>query len=215
MLVYIICSCNESNTKNTNNNELSLKDSLFVFKGISSTEIVEKSVWDFEQLYVDSTEKRTYIKLDNKQKLRLLPNILKMDTLWIRMDIQAYFISKQEKIGNIQPIIIQTSGTDFAALLLINLDNKGNLLSGMILTGGENSSPQGELDSLLFLRPYTRCFFNKNHIKSYTLSAMVEKNRNNKLAIIDSVNYESVIESNGTIKTKKLDSFRYKRNYYW
>jgi hypothetical protein len=190
-------------------------DSLFVYQGILSSDVVESSVWDFDYLFVDSTKNRSYLKLDEKSKLKLLLNILKMDTIWLKEDIQAFLISKQEKIDTIQPIIIQTEGTDFEALILVNLDQKGDVVSGMYLNGGENSGPLSGSDSLIICRPYIRCFFKNNHIKSYSLNAMIKDPNHNNIAIIDSINFESTIELDGTIKTQKLDSLRYNRIYHW
>ena len=201
--------------KNEINKKIIPSDSQFVFNGISTTEIVEKSVWGFNYLFVDSSKKKAYLKLDNNLKLQLLPNILRMDTFWIKEDIQAYLISKQEKIGNIQPIIVQTNGTDFGALLLINLNEKGDEISGMFLNGGENSGPLEDLDSVLLLRPFKRSFFNYNQVNSYSLSAWVNKYKTNKPDIVDSVTYRSTIEMDGTIKTQKIDSVRIKRKYNW
>jgi hypothetical protein len=232
IIIATFCNCREKPKKVSNSDnfffgmlpmpyvekkEVRIKpaDSLFVYQGISSSEIVENSVYDFYNLFVDSTKKRAYLKLDNKSKLKLLTTVLKMDTIWIKEDIQAFLISKQEKIGNIQPIIIQTLGTDFDALLLVNLDQKGNFVFGTFLNGGENGGPLSESDSLVICRPYIRCFFVNNHIKSYSLNAMIKDPNHNNIAIIDSINFESTIELDGTIKTQKLDSFRYKRIYNW
>jgi hypothetical protein len=233
IVVLALCSCQEHPKKRANLGISPLKwnlptqqhieereeiiplDSQFVHQGISSTEIVDKRVWGLNYLFVDSTKDKAYLKLDNKLKLKLLPKILNMDTTWIKDDISAYLISRQEKIGKLHPIIILTSGTDFGALLMIILDEEGDEISGMFLSGGENSGPLEDLDSVLLLRPYKRSFFNSNQINSYSLSARVKTYKTNKPDIIDSVTYRTTIKLDGTIFTEKIDSVRIKRKYIW
>jgi len=231
IIVLVLISCREHPPKSTNTSISTLKwnlplqhnkiskeiipsDSQFVFEGISSTEVVEKCVWSFNYLFVDSSKKKAYLELDNNLKLKLLPDILKMDTTWIKEDIKAYLISKQEKIGNIQPVIIKTGGTDFSALILLTLDNNGNTISGIYLNIYDGSGPVIDLDSTMLLPPFTRCYFDKNKINFYLLSAWVNKYKDIP-ATIDSVSYQSIIDTNGNISIQKLDSVRYKRNYVW
>jgi hypothetical protein len=223
LTLFSILSCKnkakQQIIENANNNPIvnvnGSVDSLFTFNGIANSEIVEQSVWDFNRLYTDSTKKKAYYKLSTELKLRLLQQVVKFDTMWIRMDIQAYLISKQEKIGNLTPLIIETNGTDFSAIVLVNTDEKGNFVSGCILSGGENSGPLESTDSLLILRPFTRCFFNKNNIKSYSLNATIKPDDPKSLAIIDSISYLTSIGADGNISTQKLDSTRYRRVYKW
>jgi hypothetical protein len=230
--ILAICSCRHQSKSDENLADSPLKlalpmqhfkekkeiipiDSQLVYENISSTEVVEKSLWGLSYLYVDSTMKKAYPELDNNIKIKLLPQILKMDTTWIRMDIKAFLISRQEKIGELQPIIIQVSGTDFGALLLIILDEHGEEVSGMFLNGGEDSGPLKDMDTVLLLQPYKRSFFNGNQIKTYSISALVKTYNTNKPDIIDSVSYVSKIELNGTINTRKIDSVRIERKYKW
>ena len=140
-----------------------------------------------------------------------------MSPEWIKTDIGAFYISKQPKIGCIQPIIIQAFGTDFAALLLITVDESGNSVSGMFLNGGENSGPLDVNDSVTVLRPIKKCFFNKNIIESYVLNITAISNHNlvEVPATVDSVRYVSEIDALGKITTKRIDSVRYKRKYRW
>jgi hypothetical protein len=233
IVVLALCSCREHPKKSATlgisplkwtlpiqknikeKKEIIPNDSQFVYQGISSTEIVDKSVWGLNYLFVDSTKEKAYLKLDNKLKLKLLSKILNMDTTWIKDDIRAYLISKQEKIGKLQPIIILTSGTDFGALLMIILDEEGDEISGLFLSGGEDSGPLEDMDSVLLLQPYKRSFFVSNQINSYSLSARVKTYKTNKPDIIDSVSYRTTIKLNGTIVTEKIDSVRIKRKYNW
>jgi len=227
-------SCNERNKNNTSkelpvkdsisitktNKHLSIDDSLFVFKGIQSTECIEKCVWDNNKLFVDSIKKTALVLLDNKEKLSILSEILKMDTAWIKQGIFAYYVSKQEKIGRIQPIIIKVEGLDYSSLLLVLTDETGNIISEKILFGGEAGGPDEVSDTLVIFTPVSRCCFNKNEIKTHStikiINPKLENPRQNSIpAKIDSINYLSIIDSKGNIETKKIDSTRYDGIIKW
>jgi len=190
-------------------------DSLFFYRGISSSDIIEKSVSDFYNLFIDSTKKTAYLKLDNKTKLKLLPFVLKMDTNRIKEDISAFLISEQPQIGNIHPIIIRAWGTDFSSLILVNLNENNDFVSGKYLYVGEVDAygDRFDSDSITILQPYTVCYFENNHIYSSSVTTTLQKNRSKNTDIIDSVSYRTTIESDGLIKTFRLDSIRKYRKY--
>jgi hypothetical protein len=228
-LIFTFFSCSLRNDKNTNKKittkdsisktnprkHISIDDSLFVFKGIENTECIEHCKWDFNKFFVDSTKKIAYVNLDNKTKVILLPEITGMDTIWVKEGMDAFFVSKQERIGKVQPIIIKVTGTDYTSLILVTTNESGYILSSKILFGGENGGPLNVSDSLLILPPFSRSYFNKNEIKTFSITASINPNKNNIPAIIDSVNYLTTIDENGNIKTIETDSTRYKRIYKW
>lgn len=229
LLLFTFNSCSLRNDKNANK-EITTKDSisktnpskhisidnnLFVFKGIENTECIEHCKWDFNKYFVDSNKKIAYVNLDNKTKVILLPEITGMDTIWVKEGMDAFYVSKQERIGKVQPIIIKVNGTDYSSLILVTTNETGEVLSSEILFGGENGGPMEISDTLLELPPFSRSYFNKNEIKTFSITASINPNKNNIPAIIDSINYLTTIDEKGNIKTIRTDSTRYKRFYKW
>ena len=135
LISFITTLCLISCSGNMDNQSIVASDSLFVLKSILSTDIQKKFYLDDTsasfQLYLDSTKKKPFVKLDSLQKIKLLAPAISMDPIWVATDQDAYFISKQEKIGDFDVIIIETSGTDYAALVLVRWIKTVMLLQAM------------------------------------------------------------------------------------
>jgi len=212
ILLFLILLCSFSFDKKTDNDVL--PDSLFALKNIPSTDItnkfcsLEKNGWHW---YTDSTKKTSFVKLDSIYKVRLLTPALKIhddwiNDKWVLGDMTAYFISKQEKVGDILPIVVYAGGTDYSALILITLDKNCNVVSSFILKGGDCGWPYC---------PVKHSYLNKDKISSYILNVSYRQDFMTVPSTIDSISYLSKISADGKIETKRLDSTRYERVYNW
>jgi hypothetical protein len=164
ILLFLILICSFSIDKKTDKDVL--PDSLFVLKNISSSDITENFRYDnkTDSYYTDTTKKISFIRFDSTYRIKLLvPALTKLGFGWINHGewaqiMSAFFISKQEKVGDCQPIVIDVSGTDFWALILITLDKNCNVVSSFALKGGECGWPYC---------PVKHSYLNKDKISSY------------------------------------------------
>jgi len=211
VIIFLNCSnsTNSSNTTQQFTTLCALSDSLFPFKNISNSLIAEHLYYDTDNSgYTDSTKKTKLILLNETQKKQLIDSIPPYSRDWIMGDWQIYFISKQNKIGALTPIIVSAGGTDFSGLILILLDSTCHPVSSLILSGGECGTDPIECD-------FKQSFLNGNRINSYVRSILDRNNLYNADSIlIDSVNYITEILPDGRFETRRSDSIRYKRRTF-
>jgi len=77
--------------------------------------------------------------------------------------MRAFFIAKQNKIGDFQPVVLLLTGDDYTSLTLIVLDKNGVPLSGFNLAGGMDG-PTGESPMIYEAKSYS--LLNKDQIIS-------------------------------------------------
>ncbi len=131
----IIYAC-ELQSKDNDVNKKMIKDLIFIVTNIENLDLIDSLNWDFENLYFDTLKNQKFEKLSTKLKLKYLKGLLKYSdgvTLipddWIEKDLQAFIIGTRPKIGSFQPKIIKIYGTDYTAAVLVNLDDKANVVS--------------------------------------------------------------------------------------
>ncbi|MES2588280.1 MAG: hypothetical protein V4622_04815 [Bacteroidota bacterium] len=226
LIFTFLNSCTEkriSNSKKKNTipeSSISVKiDSLFVLQNIKDLNFVENLHWDFENLYLDKSKKQKFEKLNNKDKIKFLFHVVKqedgheIDKEWIKMDLQAFVVAKQSKINNFTPTIIKVYGTDFTAVILVNLDDNKNIISTFPIYNIENSGPAISEDTLIVTRPKIKCHFMKNVIHLYKITGTnFLQNEKIQSFYVDSITYKASIDNNGIVRTVKIDSTRYKKN---
>jgi hypothetical protein len=153
-----------------------------------------------------------FVALDSTYKLKVLAPFLKkdlgVDSDYVKSFMNSYFISKPNKIGDYQPLIIWTSGDDYTSLILTLVDSTLNPVSHIILYGGLFAGPYEINDSLTSLGEKRFFKINGETIHSYSLNTYVWTDSRNDSAFIDSISYKSTILKNRQIKTDKLDSVR-------
>jgi hypothetical protein len=156
-----------------------------------------------------------FVPLDSTSKRLILAPIMKkdlgVDANYSGKFILSHFISKQEKIGNLQPIIIYTTGDDYQSLILAVLDSTLNPISHIVLSGGLFSGPYEVNDSLTCWQNETFSKINGKDIQSYISKTYVWTDSRNDSAFVDSLVFSTKIRANGTIDTKQTDSLRIKR----
>lgn len=163
---------------------------------------------DFNNLYLNKTKKLKFKKLDNNLKVNYLLNVLiferdvYMDKDWIKYDIKSYLISKQCKIGNFQPILIQNYGTDHSSLAWIILNDKNQKVTGIQISGGEKAGPEVQEDTVIISSPLERCIFKNDKVIKISKVYSFNPQQPNNPVDIDSVVYEYTFDKVKTIKTK-------------
>jgi len=213
--IVFLLSC--SSKKVENNKPINFPDSLFVFNDLRS--LTERFHFEYkrEGRIIQSFFKgKPVIRLDSAQKVILLKPFsqhltMYQDQPWM---YDAQFLSKQVKIGKLQPIILSVGGTDYTMIWYIVLD-ENNVPVSCIILDGENCESFGEdfeltkRDSAVTLCAKKKNYFKENTIESQklTITRLYEK----EFEIVDSVSYITTIKQDGSLSTEKLDSIRLRR----
>lgn len=219
LIIFIISiySCNQNQKEKGKKQEIA-NNSNFIIKDVKDLDFVNNLNWDFENLYFDSTKRQKFEKLNNSLKIKYLKDFLKyengsnIENDWIENDLQAFIIGQRPKINNFQPTLIKVYGTDFAAVIIVNINESGNVISGFPIYSLENSGPEISEDTLIITRPKTKCRFENNIIyTSKLIGTCRPKNSNIQDFIIDQVDFKTIIKENGEIITTKLNKTQYSK----
>lgn len=119
----------------------------------------------------------------------------------------AYFVSKQKKIGSIQPIILKLFADDFTQFILINLNENNTPVDFMFIDNEEFCGS----DHNFYCEKSRHSIFNESEIFTYDLFK-IESTNNDLTSYIDSITYKSFIQPSGSIKTSKIASARIVRS---
>lgn len=210
LLIGIGFSCSVKTDKKVN--ELGLPDSLFSLKNIENADLVYKVKYIDNKLFLDSSKKVEFVALDTTYKLKILAPILKLDLGvdkdYVKSFMISYFISKLDKIGDYQPLIIWTSGDDYTSLILTLVDSTLNPVSHFVLNGGLFAGPYEFNDSLTCWGEDKYSKIKGRRIESYSLNTYVWTDSRNDTAFVDSISYKSQILENGQFQIEKIDSIR-------
>ena len=201
-IIFLSAACGQI-LKSDNSDKDCLPDNLFVATGLQESMIIDDFSFNKQVDYFYKEKK--LIELDSLQKTKLLAPFVKYFPPYSHI---AHFISKQDKIGDFQPIILRVVGTDYLTLWLLLLDKDCKPVSLFFLEG-ENCEGPWDTDSTIMDCPTKRNKFIKNRIESYELRTTDFFNSNK--SIIDSLVYTTEINEKGEFKTKRIDSVRYTR----
>jgi hypothetical protein len=214
VLLMIACSNpDKSKTSKEVNNTLNA-DSNFVYRNIQDISFMDTMI-------LDDFINQNFRKLNGKEKIDYLYDYIsqedgsKISKDWIKQDLEAFIVARQERIGAFEPILIKVFGTDFTALVLVNLDENDKVHSGYPIFCTENSGPEISEDTLIVTRPKVRCTFSKNVINTEKLTGTIQINPNAKKDIfyIDKITYKTIISESGKFSTVKIDSIRYQEKF--
>lgn len=212
LIIGLGFSCSVKTDKKIEESE-ALPDRLFALKNIEDADLIYNNIrYIDEGLYLDSSKKIEFVELNTVYKEKILSPILKqdlgVDKDYVKSFMQSYFISKQDKIGDYQPLIIWTSGDDYTSLILTLVDSTLNPVSHMVLNGGFLSGPFEVNDSLTSWEDEKHSKIDGNTIHYYSLTNYIWSDSRNDSAFVDSITYISKILQNGQINTEKIDSVR-------
>ena len=211
LLLLVYCSTGKTQQENH------LSDDHFVFKDLKNTNLIHSFKYQDNRLFSDSTFRTEFVPLDSAFKRLILYPILKKD-LGVDADYTvkftlSHFISKQEKLGQYQPIVIYSTADDYASLMLAVLDSTFSPISHLILSGGQFPGPYKAYDSLTSWGEETFSKLNGNEITSFVTKTYVWTDSRDDSSFIDSLLFSSKIRDNGTIETNLIDSLRIKRKF--
>jgi len=189
-----------------------LADKNFVYRNLTSTVNVKSADKnskingvDVTIIYTDSTFKRKYFMLSGNQAGFLIAPFLPKDygVNYVKHSMWAWLVSKQQKIGDLQPIIVLEIGkADFEALALVILDKNYKPVSEFFLD--EENPTNNEIGHPHRLNNYS--FINNNEITSYRVTKNTDSAK--RQITIDSNVFKSFIAPNGTITTKQVGKSR-------
>lgn len=214
VLLMIACSNRViSITSKEVNNTLNA-DSNFVYRNIQDISFMDTMI-------LDDFINQNFRQLNDQTKINYLYDYIshedgyKISKDWIKQDLEAFIVARQEKIGTFEPTLIKVFGTDFTALVLVNLDNNDKILSGYPIFCTENSGPEISEDTLIVTRPKVRCTFSKNVINTEKLTGTIQINPKTEKDnfYIDKITYKTTISESGTFSTVKIDSIRYQEKF--
>ena len=205
--VSLMQSCKSSSDPSKN---FTLPDSLFVMRNISGSQALANIYFHDGNAYTDSTRKVRFSTLTQYQKLRLVAHAGLFDSSYLSY-IDAYFIARQNPIGNYTPIILHISGDDYSAVQLILLDTSLNPVAHYTLHGGECGGPASDDGKTMEYCPEIQSTIKDDEIRTYVLHIFVSDDSASLPARIDSISYLSKILPTGKIETRKLDSVSYNR----
>jgi len=125
------------------------------------------------------------------------------DITLIENNLLAFFIAKQNKIGEFQPIVLYITGDDYSSLTLIVLNKNNSPVGGFNLCGGLDSGPYSTGDSLTTYHANSYSIINPNQIITYRIDQSDFADSVKKPSIIDSSVFSSHIDKDGKIRTKQ------------
>jgi len=211
LFIGLLSSC--SKPKSVIAHKTLLADSLFALKNLGDIDICNSFRYVENQLFLDSTRKVEFTELDSTfKRLILAPIFTKefgVDENYVKHNFISHFISKQPKIGDIQPIIIETTGDDYSSIMLIMIDSNLHVVSHFYLSGGFEPGPCEVNDSISSWGEKKHSKIQGTAINSYIIRTLVWTDSRNDTAFIDSINYKTKILKTGTFQTLKIDSARY------
>jgi hypothetical protein len=122
-----------------------------------------------------------------------------------------FFVSKQKKEKEYQPIVFFVSGDDYSALTLLTVDSLGYPVDKVNIEGGNWGGPTEIGDSLMLSMEPTFSMLNGNEIIK-SRSTYYERLHDAYSFFIDSIVYKSTIDRKGKITTTVLDSIRLEKS---
>lgn len=189
-------------------------DSNFVYRNIQDISFLDT-------MFLDDFINQNFKQLNDQTKIDYLYDYLShgngsnISKDWIKQDLEAFIVARQERIGTFEPTLIKVFGTDFTALVLVNLEDNDKILSGYPIFCTENSGPEISEDTLIVTRPKVRCTFSKNVINTEKMTGTIQINPKIEKDnfYIDKITYKTTISESGKFSTVKIDSIRYQQKF--
>lgn len=198
-----------------------LADINFAFKNLKNTNDVKfvnrvlKSGDLDSKVYTGSTYKKAFVKLSSNQKTLLVTpfvsKTLNVNDKYVRENVIAYFVSKQDKTGDMQPVIVQITADDYSSITMITLNSKNKPVDGFNLQGGPQPGPEAVGDSLTSIELKSYSLINKNIITTYRINELDYNDTTKKNVLIDSNVFVTVIDKPGNFHTRQTVKARYSR----
>jgi hypothetical protein len=176
---------------------LELPDSLFKLKDQKITFMVKN--FEFEE--------EGFKTMDSIQKMKLLGNIPGLISKG--KATEGFFVSSQNKIGNMHPIIVYGATENYAALLQLNLDELNNVIGYKEIAGGFCDAPVQYDDRIQWCDEKVSTVLNDTLLELVHVHQHSPSYERVNEKYIDSVKYLFKILPSGKFEQIKRDSTRY------
>ncbi|MES2278222.1 MAG: hypothetical protein V4592_19485 [Bacteroidota bacterium] len=226
LIIGIITGCSgpkkehsQDNYSIMDNDGSCLPDTKFVYKNLTNTFALDLYTKYLDnKLYTDSTRKTAFTALTPTQKLKLISpfisKLLDVNDKYAVDLMQAYFISKQPKIGEFQPIIVSISGDDYNSLTMIILDKNCHYIDAYNVNGGMQPGPNMIGDSTIKIELRSYSIIDKDNIQSIKIDETYSTDSiKKKPSIIDSTVFKTSVDRFGKFKTKQYSISHYEIPY--
>lgn len=199
LLLIFLTSCHFQ-TSNQNDG-VCLPDQLFALKNLEeSIPLNEFFVGRDQALYYKDQQLTALDSVQERVMLKPFVPFFSAD------EYTAFFISKQPKIGEWQPVILRVTRATGLYEWLVIVDKDCKPISRFILEG-ENCEAPIETDSTLMYCPFRKNKLVGNRIESYEIRTT--RFLDDQKKVIDSLSYVTEIDEKGMFRTKKKDSVRF------
>jgi hypothetical protein len=194
-----------------------LADKNYPFKNVKNTLPIFKNIKYYKEvMYADSTHNTAFVELTKSQKLKLVvPFIskeLKVDEKYVVDMMQAYFVARQAKVGDLQPIILYITGDDYTSLTMILINKAGLPAGGFNVNGGFQGGPEQVGDSITKYELRSYSYLKGNQITTIKIEQSDYADTLKRLSVIDSTVFKSIIANDGKITTKQ--TLKNHHNFY-
>ncbi|HZX57485.1 MAG TPA: hypothetical protein VFE54_02125, partial [Mucilaginibacter sp.] len=169
-------------------------------------------------IYTDSTFTHAYVPLTKDQKVKLIApfmhKLLGINAKYCRDLMSAYFISKQDKVGDLQPIILSIGGDDYGSITMIIINSNNKPVGGVNLEGGFDAGPDDLSNEMIAYEAKSYSTIDDDKIITYRIKHIECTNDSlKKPTTIDSTIYASTIDKSGKIKTRIISNVKYQVPY--
>lgn len=199
LLLVLLAACH-SKTIDQNEGDC-LSDHLFVLKNLNESIPLNEFFTGRDQaLYYKDQQ---LVELDSIQERKMLKPFV---SFFSADEYTAFFISKQPKIGDWQPVLLRVTRATGLYEWLVIVDKDCKPLSRFVLEG-ENCESPIETDSTIMYCPVRKNKFVGNRIESFEVRTT--RFLDDQKKVIDSLSYVTEIDGKGMFRTKRLDSVRF------
>jgi hypothetical protein len=193
-----------------------LADKNFIYKNTRNTKDIKFTAkLSNGKIYTDTTYKTAFVELTESQRIQLIAPFvakeMRMDETYVKGYMLAYFISKQNKIAEFQPVIIEIIGNDYSSLILIVLDKNNKPVDGLNLENGNQGNYVNIDDSLTRHDKACYSYLDNDVVTKYEIIETNYKDAAKKDIIIDSNVFVSTISQIGKITTKQVVKAHFKK----
>lgn len=196
-----------------------LADKNFAYKNASDlSRVWIERQYNYHDLYADSTRKVKFVELLPALKAKIIAPFLSKDQGttnldFIKNEVMAHFIAKQDKIGDVQPILVMISGGEYESLTMILLDKNNKFVDGVNLFGGLDSGPYQHGDTLMIFPVKRTSVLDKGKVIIYESTRKQFADSLKLPTIIDSNVFVSSINKEGKVVKKLIKKASYNVPY--
>lgn len=212
LLLLVLWACNNKQPVNSSGTE-----------DITEQDYLADSLYKFHnytgRIDLNTVDTKNLVACDSIFKLKYANNIIVVDTVTLRAVYpfyECYFVSKQQKILNYQPIIVRINADDYFAFILMVLDGNRNLISWKELSGGFCGGPAEYENKIEYCAENYSIINGSNSFTFISLNKVIpvmDSIVREDSTLVDSLSYHISINNNGIINKQLTDSTHFIKPY--